>query len=115
VTVPDHDDPGRAKAAGQSDPAAAAHRLSPGPVARQGGFDAATTRPGRRQRLPYGHLQPLVLAHLSAYPQTSFTPWELGHVLGHSHGTIRRILVRLAATGAVDQTSWQPDRFRHHH
>ena len=57
----------------------------------------------------------MVLAHLAAYPRTSFTPWELGRVLGHSHGTIRRILVRLAAAGLVDQTSWQPARFRHHH
>jgi hypothetical protein len=36
-------------------------------------------------------------------------------VLGHSHGTIRRILVRLTAAGIVDQTSSQPARFRHHH
>lgn len=67
-----------------------------------------------QHRLQCGQLEPLVLAHLAAYPQTSFTPWELGRVLGHSHGTIRRILVRLAAAGAVDQTQHQPDRFRHH-
>jgi DNA-binding GntR family transcriptional regulator len=67
-----------------------------------------------RQRLPYGQLTPLVQAHLRAHPDLTFTPWELGHVLGHSHGTIRRILVRLTAAGAVDLTCDQPARFRHH-
>ena len=115
MTVPDRGEPGRGDGVVRSDPDAAAHRSPSDPVARQPGFDAATTRSGRRRRLPYGQLKPLVVAHLAAYPQTSFTPWELGRVLGHSHGTIRRILVRLTAAGAVDQTSWQPARFRHHH
>jgi hypothetical protein len=44
----------------------------------------------------------------------SFTPWELGRVLDHSHGPIRRIVLALAAIGAVDRTSAQPTRFRHH-
>ena len=56
----------------------------------------------------------MILAHLAAYPRTSFTPWELDRVLGHSHGTIRRILVRLSTAGIVDQTHEQPARFRHH-
>jgi len=114
VTVPDRDDPGRAHGAGQSDPDAATHRLPSDGVARQAGFDVATTTSGTRRRLPYGQLEPMVLAHVAAYPQTSFTPWELSKVLGHSHGTIRRILVRLSAAGAVDQTHEQPARFRHH-
>jgi DNA-binding GntR family transcriptional regulator len=67
-----------------------------------------------RQRVPYGQLTPLVKAHLRAHPDVAFTPWELGHVLGHSHGTIRRILVRLTAAGTVDLTGEQPARFRHH-
>jgi DNA-binding GntR family transcriptional regulator len=65
-------------------------------------------------RLPYGQLTPLILGHLRTYPQVSFTPWELARVLGHSHGTIRRILLRLTAAGIVDQTSEHPARFRHH-
>ena len=67
-----------------------------------------------RQRLPYGQLTPLVEAHLRAYPDSAFTPWELSKVLGHSHGTIRRILMRLTAAGAVDQIDDRPARFRHH-
>jgi DNA-binding IclR family transcriptional regulator len=67
-----------------------------------------------RRRLPYGQLTPLITAHLRAHPDLAFTPWELARVLGHSHGTIRRILVRLTAAGAVAQTSDQPTRFRHH-
>lgn len=66
-----------------------------------------------RQRLPYGQLAPLVLAHLRAHPEASFTPWELARVLGRSHATIRRILVRLTAAGIVDQTSEHPACFRH--
>ena len=67
-----------------------------------------------RQRLPYGQLAPLILAHLATYPHLQFTPWELAKVLGHSHGTIRRILLRLAADDTVCQTSRHPARFQHH-
>ncbi|WP_203708512.1 hypothetical protein [Asanoa iriomotensis] len=70
----------------------------------------STTRP----RLPYGQLKPLILTHLRTYPHLAFTPWELAKVLGRSHGTIRRILLRLAETGEVDQTSQRPARFQHH-
>lgn len=66
-----------------------------------------------RQRLPYGQLAPLILAHLRTYPHLAFTPWELAKVLGHSHGTIRRTLLRLAASGVVTQTSHQPATFQH--
>jgi len=66
-----------------------------------------------RQRLPYGQLAPLILAHLATYPHLPFTPWELAKVLGHSHGTIRRTLLRLAAAGTLAQTSKRPARFQH--
>jgi DNA-binding GntR family transcriptional regulator len=55
-----------------------------------------------------------VLAHLRVHPDAAFTPWELARVLGHSHGTIRRILMRLSAAGTVDQIGERPARFRHH-
>lgn len=67
-----------------------------------------------RQRLPYGQLAPLILAHLATYPHLQFTPWELAKVLGLSHGTIRRTLLRLADDGTVSQTSRRPARFQHH-
>jgi DNA-binding GntR family transcriptional regulator len=70
--------------------------------------------PARGQRLPYGQLTPLILQHLQAHPDVLFTPWELARVLGHSHGTIRRILMRLTAADAVDQVCARPARFRHH-
>jgi hypothetical protein len=98
----------------QSGPDAATHRPPAARVARQTTPDASAAVTAGRRRLPYGQLTPLVLAHLAAYPQASFTPWELGRVLGHSPGTIRRILTGLAAAGAVDQTSARPARFRHH-
>lgn len=95
-------------------PDAATHRPPTDHVARQNVPDASAAASAGRRRLPYGQLTSLVLAHLAVHPQASFTPWELGRVLGHSHGTIRRILTGLAAAGAVDQTSAQPARFRHH-
>jgi hypothetical protein len=98
----------------QPGPDAATHRPLTDQVARQNAPDAGAAASGDRRRLPYGQLTPLVLAHLAAHPQASFTPWELGRVLGHSHGTIRRILTGLAAAGAVDRTNAQPARFRHH-
>ena len=114
MTVPDHADPGHDNQPRQSQPDAATHRQPSNHVARQAGRDATTTRFAARRRLPYGRLEPLVLAHLAAFAQTSFSPWELGRVLGHSPGTIRRILLRLTAAGAVDQTCKRPARFRHH-
>ena len=106
--------PGHHDRAGQPGPDAATHPAPPQYVARQAASDATTTAPAARRPLPYGQLRPLVLAHLAAHPHASFTPWELGRVLGRSHGTIRRILVGLAAAGAVDQTCQKPARFRHH-
>jgi DNA-binding GntR family transcriptional regulator len=70
--------------------------------------------PTTRHRLPYGQLTPLILNHLRTYPHLTFTPWELAKVLGHSHGAIRRTLLRLADDGTVDQTSRHPARFQHH-
>jgi DNA-binding IclR family transcriptional regulator len=67
-----------------------------------------------RQRLPHGGLAPLILEHLRTYPHLQFTPWELAKVLGRSHGTIRRTLMRLAEYGTVAQTSCHPARFQHH-
>jgi hypothetical protein len=98
----------------RSGPDAAPHRPPTDRVARQNGPDAGIATSAGRRRLPYGQLTQLVLAHLAAHPYASLTPWELGRVLGHSHGTIRRILTGLAATGAVDQTSTRPARVRHH-
>lgn len=79
------------------------------------GSDARTTTLSTvRPRLPYGQLKPLVLTHLRTHPHLAFTPWELAKVLGRSHGTIRRILLRLAESGEVDQTNKRPARFQHH-
>ncbi len=67
-----------------------------------------------KHRLAHGQLEPLVLGHLRTYPHLDFSPWELAQVLGHSHGTIRRILTRLTGTGTVTQTSQHPARFQIH-
>lgn len=63
-------------------------------------------------RLPNGHLIRLVLEHLRKHPHLDFSPYEVAKVLGRSHGTIRRILFTLAASGQVVQTSARPARFR---
>jgi hypothetical protein len=70
------------------------------------------SRSGAR-RLASGQLTALVLTHLRAHPDLDFSPYELAKVLGgRSHGTIRRTLLRLTATGAVICTQRQPARFR---
>lgn len=105
--------PGRDRAP-RAGPDAATHQPPTDRVARHTAPDTSIAAFAGRRRLPYGQLTPLVLAHLAAHPEASFTPWELGRVLGHSHGTIRRILAGLVEAGTVEQTSAQPARFRHH-
>ncbi|WP_123601824.1 hypothetical protein [Micromonospora sp. Llam0] len=66
----------------------------------------------RRSRLADGQLTALVLDHMRTWPHLDFSPYELGTVLGHSHGTIRRTLLRLAEAGTVTRTRQRPARFR---
>jgi DNA-binding GntR family transcriptional regulator len=66
----------------------------------------------RQRRLAGGELTSLVVRHLRAYPGLDFSPHEVATVLGRSHGTIRRILLRLADTGTVTRTQHRPARFR---
>ncbi|MGX7672983.1 hypothetical protein [Plantactinospora sp. DSM 117369] len=63
-------------------------------------------------RLADGQLTALVLEHMRARPRLDFSPYELAKVLGRSHGTIRRTLLRLAETGTVTRTRQRPARFR---
>jgi DNA-binding GntR family transcriptional regulator len=63
-------------------------------------------------RLAAGQLTALVLRHMRAHPDLDFSPYELAKVLGRSHGTIRRTLVRLAQVGTVTRTQQRPARFR---
>jgi predicted ArsR family transcriptional regulator len=69
------------------------------------------TASGRARRAD-GQVEQLVLAHLRAHPQLDFSPYELAKVLGLSHGTVRRHLLRLAASGLVRQTARKPARFQ---
>lgn len=59
-----------------------------------------------------GQVEQLVLAHLRAYPQLDFSPYELAKALRLSHGTVRRHLLRFAAAGLVRQTTLKPARFQ---
>jgi hypothetical protein len=63
-------------------------------------------------RLAAGQLTVLVLDHMRTYQRRDFSPYELAKVLGRSHGTIRRTLLRLAETGTVVRTRQRPARFR---
>jgi predicted ArsR family transcriptional regulator len=63
-------------------------------------------------RRPDGQVVLLVLAHLRAHPQLDFSPYELAKLLRLSHGTVRRHLVRLAASGRVRRTTLAPARFQ---
>jgi predicted ArsR family transcriptional regulator len=59
-----------------------------------------------------GQVEQLVLAHLRAHPELDFSPYELAKVLGLSHGTVRRHLLRLTAAEFVRQTALTPARFQ---
>ena len=65
----------------------------------------------RRPRLAGGELTSLVRRHLQAHPDLDFSPYEVATVLGCSHGTIRRILLRLADSDTVTRTQHEPTRF----
>lgn len=84
------------------------------PGGRDGGrrlADSWTTAGGAEvERLGMGQLRDLVLAHLRRHPQ-EFSPTALSHTLGRSAGAISNALVKLAATGAVVQTSERPRRY----
>ncbi len=59
-----------------------------------------------------GQVEQLVLAHLRAHPELDFSPYELAKVLGLSHGTVRRHLLRLTTAGLVRQAALTPARFQ---
>ncbi|ROO52745.1 hypothetical protein EDC02_7686 [Micromonospora sp. Llam0] len=59
-----------------------------------------------------GQVAPLLVLHLRAHPELDFSPYELAQVLRVSHGTARRHLLRLAATGQVRRTTQAPARFQ---
>nr|WP_030500988.1 helix-turn-helix domain-containing protein [Micromonospora purpureochromogenes] len=63
-------------------------------------------------RLAAGQLTALVLEHMRTYPHLDFSPYEVAKVLGRSHGTIRRTLLRLTDAGTVTRTQQRPARFR---
>lgn len=65
-----------------------------------------------RPRLAYRGLAPLLLDHMNTYPDRDFSPYDLGKVLGRSHGAIRTRLLKLADTGEVVRTRIRPARFR---
>jgi hypothetical protein len=65
-----------------------------------------------RPRLADGALAPLLLDHMNTYPDRDFSPYDLGKVLGRSHGAIRTRLLALANSGDVVRTRIRPARFR---
>lgn len=60
-----------------------------------------------------GQLRERVAAHLAQHPDTEFTPYELGRVLGHSAGAVAVALDRLTSTGAARLVCDRPRRFAH--
>lgn len=82
--------------------------------------DRWTTRPaGDKEpradgRLRRGVLRALVAEHLRQHAEVEHTPTGVAKALGRSAGAVSNALDRLAADGAVEQTSITPRRFRHH-
>lgn len=72
---------------------------------------AATNR-AKQPRLVAGVLAPLLLDHMSTYPDRDFSPYDLAKALGRSHGAIRTRLLALAGTGEVVRTHIRPARFQ---
>jgi DNA-binding MarR family transcriptional regulator len=65
----------------------------------------ASTRLGKSQ------LRALVLAHLHAHPHQETSPTLVAKTLGRSAGAVGNALDKLAAEGAIIQTSTAPRRF----
>ncbi|MEU1811035.1 LexA family transcriptional regulator [Micromonospora aurantiaca (nom. illeg.)] len=65
-----------------------------------------------RLRRADGQVAQLLVTHLRAHPHLDFSPYELAQALRLSHGTARRHLLRLAATGQVRRTTQTPARFQ---
>ncbi|CNE79495.1 MarR family [Mycobacterium tuberculosis] len=57
-------------------------------------------------------LRPEVIAHLSAHPDTDFTPGEIGRVLERSSGAVANALATMAERGEAVMTSEKPVRYR---
>lgn len=73
----------------------------------------AANPPAKTERLGYGQLTALILAHLRSHPDKDFTPYDLAKVLGRSAGGIRRTLKGLAADGVIIETNSRPARFQY--
>ncbi|GIF69344.1 hypothetical protein Ais01nite_73790 [Asanoa ishikariensis] len=63
-------------------------------------------------RLKAGHRHAVVLEQHARHAHLDVCPPELGKVRDRSHGSIRRILERLAPAGPVTRTQQQSARFR---
>jgi hypothetical protein len=68
------------------------------------------TASGRAKSAP-GELRTKVAAHLKAYPDTEFTPHEIGKAIGHSAGAVANALERLVALDEAVCTTERPRRF----
>jgi hypothetical protein len=82
------------------------------PIPSRSGVAAPAVTTATPVRRRYGQIPQLVLAHLAAYPQLDFSPYELAKVLRASHGTVRRHLLHLADAGRVRRTRVAPARFQ---
>ncbi|RSN61913.1 hypothetical protein [Actinomadura sp. WAC 06369] len=57
-------------------------------------------------------LRPEVAAHLTAHPDSDFTPGEIARVLGRSSGAVANALATMAEKGEAVMTSEKPVRYR---
>jgi len=70
---------------------------------RRGASGAARSHPGE--------LRAKVAGHLAAYPDSEFTPHEVGTAIGHSAGAVANALDRLTGLGEAVLTCDRPRRF----
>lgn len=59
-----------------------------------------------------GGLRDLVAVHLSASPDASFTPYQVGRALHRSNGAVAKALAKLAALGTAELVSAAPLTYR---
>lgn len=79
----------------------------------------ATERPtltvvsGGKQRLAPGALRQMVIDHLLAHPDKTFTATAISRAIGKSSGAIANALVTLAEHGQAEQITEKPRAYRH--
>ncbi len=77
--------------------------------------DTHTADAAEAGRLGKGQLRSLVLGYLQDRPGEEHSPTAIGKALGRSSGAVGNALTKLAAEGAITETSAKPRRYTVRH